>query len=607
MRTAERIPASKAAEPDRQSIPATVNRTLHSSGEPLDSSVRARMEARFQQDFSAVRVHSDTQAAQSAEAVRARAYTVGSHIVFNQRHYAPQTHEGQRLIAHELTHVSQQKGQMPSGSFSMTRPSDSSERNARRITTQAAANQPLSTIQPAPLQLARDEGGYAPTVVIEGLDLEEGESIFGDRDETDAPPETYVVSATGLEIGPLDLTAFDPLPDNLQRIFTALSYYIDHKNEAQADSQGLQAFLLLSVRDQLRVLNRLEYSQLESLSIGVDEFTSSFEQFDSPLIPASDQLDQATRVRTLIDVVLLAFDVTNQNTLTPEEAERFAQLLSLFSASGVKAILNFLVVHGQISEEELDDLLAISETLSAERSGTEDLLDPLATGGATIGSITPLPWNPPGGQWIPYYLGNSAHVGIATVYRFAHDGDEVFTNSISVQSILGAFTGDMNGQANPDALSGRQLRSRPDIANMTRNHLYEIKSWRGRSQGRREAKAYQRAFRAAGVPMSLGPTTEPGTSGMIPAPAGAFVFSAPEAGVITYRYRRIRQPEPVRKPVRRPAPARSRSTSSHRFRVPDWLRLPALAPQQQQAVVATVALGTLAIIAAMILLSPVGI
>lgn len=59
-------------------------------------------------DFSRVRIHTDSRAAESARAVGAHAYTAGHHIVFDAGKYAPQTHEGRALIAHELTHVQQQ-------------------------------------------------------------------------------------------------------------------------------------------------------------------------------------------------------------------------------------------------------------------------------------------------------------------------------------------------------------------------------------------------------------------------------------------------------------------------------------------------------------------
>src|SRR5262245_28613345 len=65
--------------------PPIVHDVLRSFGEPLDRTTRGIMEQRFGHDFSRVRVHTDTQAAQSAAAVRALAYTVGNDIVFGAR------------------------------------------------------------------------------------------------------------------------------------------------------------------------------------------------------------------------------------------------------------------------------------------------------------------------------------------------------------------------------------------------------------------------------------------------------------------------------------------------------------------------------------------
>lgn len=90
------------------SVPPIVHDVLGSSGQPLDTAIRAFMEPRFGHDFSQVRVHADAKAAESAQAVNALAYTVGRDVVFGVRQYAPGTNEGKRLLAHELTHVVQQ-------------------------------------------------------------------------------------------------------------------------------------------------------------------------------------------------------------------------------------------------------------------------------------------------------------------------------------------------------------------------------------------------------------------------------------------------------------------------------------------------------------------
>lgn len=90
--------------PDQE---ANIN-TLRSGGEPLPESARAFFEPRFGHDFSDVRIHTGMFAAESARAVNARAYTVGQDVVFGVGQYAPETAEGKKLLAHELTHVVQQ-------------------------------------------------------------------------------------------------------------------------------------------------------------------------------------------------------------------------------------------------------------------------------------------------------------------------------------------------------------------------------------------------------------------------------------------------------------------------------------------------------------------
>ena len=79
-----------------------------SPGQALDPSARAFMEPRFGRDFSDVRVHTGEGAEASARAIDAQAYTVGRDIVFGPGRYRPDTPDGRKLIAHELTHVVQQ-------------------------------------------------------------------------------------------------------------------------------------------------------------------------------------------------------------------------------------------------------------------------------------------------------------------------------------------------------------------------------------------------------------------------------------------------------------------------------------------------------------------
>jgi hypothetical protein len=90
--------------------PPSVDRALSESGSPLDSTLRQDMEKRFGHDFSRVRVHSGAAAEQSARDLDANAYTMGHDVVFGEGRFSPGTATGRRLLAHELTHVVQQRG-----------------------------------------------------------------------------------------------------------------------------------------------------------------------------------------------------------------------------------------------------------------------------------------------------------------------------------------------------------------------------------------------------------------------------------------------------------------------------------------------------------------
>ncbi|MGH9634714.1 MAG: eCIS core domain-containing protein [Candidatus Angelobacter sp.] len=93
--------------------PPIVHDVLNSAGRPLDAATRQFMEPRFGHDFSNVRVHTGSQAAESARAVNALAYTVGNNVVFGSGQYAPSTQAGGKLLAHELAHTLQQESQEP--------------------------------------------------------------------------------------------------------------------------------------------------------------------------------------------------------------------------------------------------------------------------------------------------------------------------------------------------------------------------------------------------------------------------------------------------------------------------------------------------------------
>lgn len=106
-----------------------------SGGSALPAGIRAEMEARLGHDFSGVRVHTDARADASARQVQAHAYTSGSHVVFQQGQFDTSSHAGKTMLAHELTHVIQQRqgpvdGTPTAQGISLSDPSDRFERAA---------------------------------------------------------------------------------------------------------------------------------------------------------------------------------------------------------------------------------------------------------------------------------------------------------------------------------------------------------------------------------------------------------------------------------------------------------------------------------------------
>ena len=85
---------------------------LQGGGRQMPDGLRNMMESGFGQDFSQVRLHTDSEAASLSSSIHAKAFTLGNDIYFNQGQFSPNTAEGQRLVAHELTHVAQGTGKV---------------------------------------------------------------------------------------------------------------------------------------------------------------------------------------------------------------------------------------------------------------------------------------------------------------------------------------------------------------------------------------------------------------------------------------------------------------------------------------------------------------
>jgi len=110
-----------------QPLIAAARRGARSAGEPLGESVRRPLESQFGHDFRNVRIHHDAEAGSAARELAAHAYTLGEDVVFGDGGYAPETSDGARMLAHELTHVVQQSHRTPSADAQSGRVLDSDD------------------------------------------------------------------------------------------------------------------------------------------------------------------------------------------------------------------------------------------------------------------------------------------------------------------------------------------------------------------------------------------------------------------------------------------------------------------------------------------------
>jgi hypothetical protein len=176
-----------------------VHDVVSSGGRPLEPDVRTDMETRLGHDFSDVRIHDDSAAANSAKAVNAHAYTVGSNVVFQRDRYDPSSAEGKTTLAHELTHVIQQRsgpveGTSAPGGIKVSDPSDRFER-------EASANADRVMAGPAPVQTLAASG---PAVQRQPQEEEEVQGLFVQRkgeaaEEEEEPVQGLFVQRAGPE------------------------------------------------------------------------------------------------------------------------------------------------------------------------------------------------------------------------------------------------------------------------------------------------------------------------------------------------------------------------------------------------------------------------
>jgi hypothetical protein len=161
------------------SVDDAIAQTIQSKrggGAPLDESARRNLEPSFGADFSDVRVHTDGQADSLNRAVKAEAFTTGKDIFFRNGSYSPGSSDGQKLLAHELTHVVQQQNAPPSSEMTVSSPEDASEREAADVADSFSADvssQPAAVSRAMPEEEEPLQGSFIGREVEQLEDQEE--------------------------------------------------------------------------------------------------------------------------------------------------------------------------------------------------------------------------------------------------------------------------------------------------------------------------------------------------------------------------------------------------------------------------------------------------
>ncbi len=172
-----------------------------SGGETLDAEVQSSLAEKFGEDFSGVRVHTGSESDALNRELGARAFTTGSDVFFRSGAYQPETEGGQRLIAHELTHVLQQGGEAAEGNapFRVNPPGDVYEQEADSLANQALSAGHTDTA--IDLQRQEEEEEEEPVQMQVGEEEELVQLQEEEEDEQQAALET-TAEETNLEETP---------------------------------------------------------------------------------------------------------------------------------------------------------------------------------------------------------------------------------------------------------------------------------------------------------------------------------------------------------------------------------------------------------------------
>ena len=268
----EEIVQAKKIESTTPEVTDDLESQIHAirgGGQPLAESERTFFELRFGSDFSQVRVHSDAQAAESAQAVNARAYTVEQDVVFGAGQYAPGTTTGKKLLAHELTHVVQQ-GKSPEFQLSYVRShADLAEQKAGSAEPTLTSHQQLPPIS---ISISESTVARSPDWPISQRQRYDSARVILERDyhyEFIPGPEDDI-APTYWTVLPPDDAPFEVDRENIVQRLEALVERHQGGTREEGEGSRLQkpSWLLPDAREYAELV----YENHSLVNIGIDVF-----------------------------------------------------------------------------------------------------------------------------------------------------------------------------------------------------------------------------------------------------------------------------------------------------------------------------------------------
>lgn len=238
----------QATERTGSGIPPIVHEAVRSPGQPLDAATRGFFEPRFGYDFSRVRVHTDAQAGESAQAVNARAYTIGHDIVFGADQSMFHSTEARLLLAHELTHVAQQgygAAASASSALEVDRPDSTAEQEADAAEHAVSQGKPVRVAGTSITRLYRKQS-LSPTPVNHGkmsFSMEEDPSKGSEYVTIVFSPDPKGPQTKSINLIQIAKVVFDdgskwsdqqPKQAALERFTTGAGFHVDVKPEELA-------------------------------------------------------------------------------------------------------------------------------------------------------------------------------------------------------------------------------------------------------------------------------------------------------------------------------------------------------------------------------------